>query len=175
MKLEEARRTFVDEWGKLGAAWGINRTMAQIHALLLAHAEPMDTDTIMERLVISRGNANMNLRALMDWGLVVKTVRPGVRREFYEAEKDVWKMARSIAAQRRKRELEPLMRVLEAASEVEPGSGDAAEVREFRRTMKEIHGFGAKAGRILDLVQRLDQSSFLGRLMALLKPGASSQ
>ena len=171
MKLEEARRAFVDEWGKLGAAWGINRTMGQIHALLLAHSGPMDTDAIMEHLVISRGNANMNLRALIDWGLVSKSTRPGVRREFYEAEKDVWKMARAIAAQRRKRELEPLMRVLESASSVEPGSGDAAEVREFRRTMKEIQGFGTKAGRIFDLIQRLDQPSFLGRLMGLLKPG----
>ena len=169
MKLEEARRAFVDEWGKLGAAWGINRTMAQIHALLLAHAGPMDTDAIMDRLTISRGNANMNLRALMDWGLVTKTTRPGVRREFYEAEKDVWKMARAIAAQRRRRELEPLMRVLEAASAVEPGSDDAVEVREFRKTMKEIQGFGTKAGRIFDLIQKLDQTSFLTRLMGLLR------
>jgi DNA-binding transcriptional regulator GbsR (MarR family) len=172
MKLEEARRTFVDEWGKLGAAWGINRTMAQIHALLLAHAEPMDTDEIMEQLIISRGNANMNLRALMEWGLVVKLVRPGVRREFYAAEKDVWKMARAVAAQRRRRELEPLMRVLEDVSEISPGTDDdLAEVREFRRTMREIQGFGAKAGKVLDLMQRIDQSSFLTRLMGLLKAG----
>lgn len=172
MKLEESRQAFIDEWGKLGAAWGISRTMAQIHALLLAHPGPMDTDTIMEKLVISRGNANMNLRALMDWDLVVKINHPGVRREFYAAEKDVWKMARSIAAQRRKRELEPLMRVLEQAMEIETGKAeDPAEVREFRKTLREIQGFGTRAGRLLDLIQRLDQSSFFTRLMGLLKSG----
>jgi DNA-binding transcriptional regulator GbsR (MarR family) len=172
MKLEEAKQAFVDEWGKLGAAWGISRTMAQIHALLLTSSKPMDTDTIMEKLVISRGNANMNLRALMDWGLAMKTTQPGVRREFYTAEKDVWKMARAIASQRRRRELQPLMRLLEEAIEVEPGQGDdPAELREFRRTLREIQGFGSKAGRLLDLMQRLDQSSFLTRLMGLLKTG----
>jgi DNA-binding transcriptional regulator GbsR (MarR family) len=146
--------------------------MAQIHALLLAHPGPMDTDTIMDKLVISRGNANMNLRALMDWDLVVKTIQPGVRREFYAAEKDVWKMARAIAAQRRKRELEPLLRVLDLAIEIDPGkSDDPSEVREFRKTLREIQGFGTKAGKALDLVQRLDQSSFLTRLMGLLKAG----
>lgn len=106
----------------------------------------------------------------LDWDLVVKINHPGVRREFYAAEKDVWKMARSIAAQRRKRELEPLMRVLEQAMAIETEKAeDPAQVRDFRKTLREIQGFGTRAGRLLDLIQRLDQSSFFTRLMGLLK------
>ena len=72
MNLEEAKNKFIQSWGTLGSQWGINRTMSQIHALLLVSAEPLSAEDVMEQLNISRGNANMNLRALMDWGLVTK-------------------------------------------------------------------------------------------------------
>ncbi len=70
MKLEAAKQEFINSWGVLGTQWGISRTMAQIHALLLVTPDPIHAEAIMEQLQISRGNANMNLRDLMDWGLV---------------------------------------------------------------------------------------------------------
>ena len=90
--LTQARDEFVAEWGAMGSAWGINRTMAQIHALLITTPGPMTTDEIMEYLKISRGNAHGNLRELVSWGLVRGVIRKGERREYFEAEKDVWKM-----------------------------------------------------------------------------------
>lgn len=170
MKLSEARHAFIQAWGTLGAEWGINRTMAQIHALLLTSPGPLDTETILEELQISRGNASTNLRALVDWGLVTREIRPGVRREFFAAEKDVWEMARAIAVQRRRREFDPLMRVLDASLDVEPDHGaSAAEVEEFRRTIHDIHEVGSLVSRLFDLVVLLDQSTFLEPLLALLK------
>lgn len=169
MKLEDAKHSFVQAWGTLGAEWGINRTMAQIHALLLASPEPLDTETIMEQLQVSRGNANTNLRALVDWGLVAREIRPGVRREFFVAEKDVWEIARAIAVQRRKRELDPLMRVIDSTLEIDPDSGSPAEIEEFQRVVHSIYELGTKASRLLDMVLLLDQSAFFKPLVSLLK------
>lgn len=100
---------FVALWGDMGSAWGINRTMAQLHALLYATEEPLDTDTLMARLGISRGNANTNLRALLGWGLVRKVPRDGSRKDFFEAEKDVWEITRRILEHREARELRPVL------------------------------------------------------------------
>jgi DNA-binding transcriptional regulator GbsR (MarR family) len=164
MGLKEARQRFVDEWGRLGTSWGVSRTMAQVHALLLTAAAPMDTDQVMEKLMISRGNANMNLRALMDWGLITRTVQPGVRREFFTAEKDIWKVARAIASQRRRRELDPLVQTLQQLADVEASRGDdPAEVRQFQKTVRDIMSVGGKVSRALDLFQKLDGSAFLER------------
>src|SRR5207244_10194716 len=90
--LQQARDQFVSQWGTIGSAWGINRTMAQIHALLITAPAPLSTDQIMEDLKVSRGNAHANLRDLVSWGLIRSVVRKGERKEFFEAEKNVWKM-----------------------------------------------------------------------------------
>jgi len=172
VSLSQARTSFVDSWGKLGLEWGINRAMGQIHALLLSSSRSLDAEEIMGELSISRGNANTNLRALMDWGLVSRDYRPGMRREFFSAEKDVWRMARLIAERRRRKELDPLLTLLESLAKIEPSRGeDPAEVRQFQRTIRDIQGFGQKASRILDLLQRLDENAFIARLMSLLKAG----
>ena len=103
----EAVEQFILYWGEMAPAWGINKTMAQIHALLYAESEAMDTDAIMARLDVSRGNANMNLRSLETWGLVSRVSRPGSRKDFYTAEKDVWEIAALIIRERRHRDLAP--------------------------------------------------------------------
>ena len=103
---------FVLLWGEMASHWGINRTMAQIHALLYAAAEPLDTDAIMDRLQISRGNANMNLRALVDWSLVRKTSQPGSRKDFFVAESDVWTITTTIIEERQRREVKPVQHAL---------------------------------------------------------------
>ena len=88
MEVTEGKEKFVQAWGTLGTQWGINRTMAQVHALLLISKESLCADEIMEDLKISRGNANTNIRALIDWGLVYKKLKPGERKEFFVAEKE---------------------------------------------------------------------------------------
>ena len=107
-RYQEALNRFILFWGEMASRWGINRTMAQIHALLYVVEEPLDTDQIMERLQISRGNANMNLRSLMNWNLIRKVHQPGSRKDFYVAEKDVWKITTQIIRERERREIKPV-------------------------------------------------------------------
>ena len=110
---QRALDEFVLLWGEMASHWGINRTMAQIHALLYASDQPLDTDEIMDRLQISRGNANMNLRALVDWNLVRKTHQLGSRKDFFVAESDVWTITTTIIEERQRREIKPVQRALD--------------------------------------------------------------
>jgi DNA-binding transcriptional regulator GbsR (MarR family) len=110
---QEALERFVLFWGEMASSWGINRTMAQIHALLYGSEEPLDTDAIMERLQISRGNANMNLHSLINWNLVRKVHQPGSRKDFFAAEKDVWEITARIIREREKREIKPVVEQLQ--------------------------------------------------------------
>lgn len=111
--LAGARDEFVAQWGAMGTAWGINRTMAQIHALLITVPGSMTTDEIMADLKISRGNAHGNLRELISWGLVRNVIRKGERKEYFEAEKDAWKMFCIIMRERSRREIRPAISVLQ--------------------------------------------------------------
>ncbi|MEX2218476.1 MAG: MarR family transcriptional regulator [Phycisphaerales bacterium] len=107
--LREAQDRFVSAWGQMGAAWGISRTMAEVHALLYITGQPMNTDDIMDRLQISRGNASMSLRALLDWGVVQRSHKRGDRKEYFTAEQDVWTLFRAIVRERMKREVDPVL------------------------------------------------------------------
>ena len=102
MEFEEAREKYIHAWGALGSSWGINRTMAQIHALLLVSTEPISTEDIMDELQVSRGNANMNIRTLIDWGLAKKIVKSGERRDFFITEKDIWELGVQVVKERKK-------------------------------------------------------------------------
>lgn len=115
---QEALRRFIVFWGEMASNWGINRTMAQIHALLYVAEEPLDTDAIMERLDISRGNANMNLRSLIGWSLVRKVHQAGSRKDFYTAEKDVWEITAQIIKERERREIQPVVQQLQACRDL---------------------------------------------------------
>ena len=142
MELIEGKSKFIESWGKLGTYWGINRTMAQIHALLLISPEPVCAETVMQNLHISRGNANMNLRALLDWGLVHKVLKPGERKEFFEAEKEMWKIFRQVIHHRRKKELDPMMQVLEDISTVK---AECPASEEFCNVVQDLKNFSKKA------------------------------
>jgi DNA-binding transcriptional regulator GbsR (MarR family) len=96
----------------MGQTWGINRTMAEIHALLYIVAQPLCTDDVMERLHISRGNASMSLRALCDWGIIRRMHKRGDRKEFFESLSDVWEMFSIIAAERKRREMDPVLETI---------------------------------------------------------------
>ena len=168
MSLAEAKNEFIRAWGQFGVEWGINRTMARIHALLLASTEPLDTDRVMADLGVSRGHANTNLRGLVEWGVVRRVHRPGVRKDLYEAEKDMWEVARRVAERRRSRELDPMLRAVSKLADVKAARGeDAAEARAFTRTLKDITRVGKDAGRLLGLVTSLDRGGFFGRILRL--------
>lgn len=108
-EITHAQDLFIGAWGKMGSAWGISRTMAEVHALLYISGEPQCTDDVMDRLQISRGNASMSLRSLEDWGLIHRVHKRGDRKDYFEAEDDVWTMFRTIMRERKKRELDPIV------------------------------------------------------------------
>jgi len=168
MKLEEAKQQFIQSWGVLGTQWGINRTMAQIHALLLVAPEPMSADEIMEQLQISRGNANMNIRDLMTWGIVEKVLKPGERREFFTAEKDIWKVAMRIIKERKRRELDPMIDIMEQIKEID-GDRKDAESKQFIETVTQIQKFARQADKALDGLIKADEHWFSGTLLKLFK------
>ena len=111
--VEAARNLFIRRWGEMAASWGISRTMAEIHALLYMATEPLCTDDIMEQLAVSRGSASMNLRELVNWGLIRRTHRRGDRKEYFDAERDVWQMFETITRERRRREVEPILETID--------------------------------------------------------------
>jgi HTH-type transcriptional regulator, glycine betaine synthesis regulator len=107
-----AQDTFIRRWGEMGQTWGINRTMAEIHALLYINGLPLCTDDVMARLNISRGNASMSLRSLCDWGIIRRIHKRGERREYFESLSDVWEMFSIIAAERKRREMDPVLETI---------------------------------------------------------------
>ena len=114
--LAEGRQEFIELWGDMGARWGVPRSMTELHALLYIIGTPMNTDEIMKQLSISRGNASMTLRTLLDWGIITRTHRPDDRKDYYIAEQDVWKLFATVARARKRRELEPLTARLNSLS-----------------------------------------------------------
>ncbi len=109
---QQLEMTFIESWGRMGSVWGISRTMAEVHALLYITGDPLCTDDVMERLEISRGNASMSLRALLDWGIISRAHKRGDRKEYFVAEQDVWAIFRAIVRERKKREVDPLLGAL---------------------------------------------------------------
>lgn len=105
--LRKVQDQFILEWGRMSSSWGINRTMAQIHALLFVSGRALEVNEIMERLQISRGNASMNLRELMDWGIVQRFRRPGDRKDTYESDHDPYQMFLRVTRERKRREIDP--------------------------------------------------------------------
>ena len=144
-ELKIARREFVDLWGQMAEHWGINRTMAQIHALLMISAEPITADQIMDELQISRGNVSMNLRDLINWGIVRRTSLAGDRRDFFVTEADIWTMFHEIIRERKKRELDPVVTRLDEcllhAGRKPENPTDRAAHEAFVRRVNELRDF----------------------------------
>jgi DNA-binding transcriptional regulator GbsR (MarR family) len=164
MKYQEAKEKYIQAWGSLGSSWGVNRTMAQIHALLMISTKPLSTEDIMEELKISRGNANMNLRALLDWGIADKVLVPGDRKEYFQSDKDPMHLAVQVARERKRRELEPILKIL---SEVQDAQGEGPEVKEFNKVTKDLHKFAEQAESVLNVFIKSNQNWFfkiLGKL-----------
>lgn len=162
MEFKEAKNKFIQTWGALGSQWGINKTMAQIHALLMVSPEALSMEDIMSELLISRGNASMNLRALMDWGIVYKEYKSGERKEFFTAEKDLDELAVKIAKERSKREIKPALKVLKDVSSID--ATQSVETKHFVEKTNELYDFVLKADNMIDKVTEF-QDNWIGRLV----------
>ncbi|WP_435016840.1 GbsR/MarR family transcriptional regulator [Tundrisphaera sp. TA3] len=131
MELTPASKKFVLHWGEMGQAWGINRTMAQVHALLFVAPEALDAEEISLSLDVSRSNVSTSLRELITWGVVRRVHIIGDRRDRFEALKDVMETFRVIMAERRRREMDPTIALLEhCVEEAKAGGPDEAYTRE---------------------------------------------
>ena len=166
MDWQEGKGKFLQAWGALGSEWGINRTMAQIHALLMISPQSLSADAVMEDLKISRGNANMNLRALMDWGLVYKELRAGDRKEYFVAEKDIWKVVRQIIINRKKKELDPMLKVLEEINNIDEST---PEGEALAKAVRDLKVFSSKADSTLEMLVKADSNWFVGTFMKMIK------
>ncbi len=168
MKLKEAKQQFIQHWGVFGSQWGINKTMAQLHALLLVSEKPLSTDNIMEELSISRGNANTNIRELMDWELVQKITIAGDRKEYFTAEKDIWQVATKVLYRRKKKELDPIVKVLSQLTDIE-GDGRSVEIKAFKDTVQDIEKLAKQLQRTVDIVIKAKENWFWGKFVRLFK------
>jgi DNA-binding transcriptional regulator GbsR (MarR family) len=138
-QLRVSQDLFIRRWGEMGQTWGINRTMAEIHALLYIGGIPQCTDDVMERLNISRGNASMSLRALCGWGIIRRLHKRGERREYFESLTDVWEIFSIIATERKRREMDPVLETIKQCQQMlgEGALGKSAAQQEAVRLTRE--------------------------------------
>ena len=116
---------FILHWGEMGTRWGINRTVAQVHALLFLSPKPLPADEISTTLAVARSNVSTSLRELQGWGIVRVVHVLGDRRDHFETFKDVWEIFRIVAEERKRREIDPTLRVVsECVQDVKASPGD---------------------------------------------------
>lgn len=168
MKLPPLTQRFVLHFGEMGSRWGINRTVGQIYALLYVSAQPLNADEIGEALGFSRSNVSMGLKELQSWNLVRLIHRPQDRREYFQAPEDVWAIFRTLANERRKREVDPTLSMLREALMEQPGTAEDIHAQE---RMKQMHQFIELMTNWLDDVQKMDSET----LASLMQMGAKVQ
>ena len=151
MKYEEAKDKFISTWGVLGSSWGINKAMAQIHALLWISPEALSMEDIMEELQISRGNTSMNVRQLIDWGIVYKETKAGDSKEYFASEKNVQELARQVAKERSKREIKPVIRILKEVSSIKEDE-ESEKTKELIKQTKALYELTNSMDKMLDKV-----------------------
>jgi len=166
MEFIEAKQQFISTWGELGCNWGICRTMGHIHALLLISPESLSAEEIMEDLQISRGNANMNLRALMDWGLVYRSSKPGERKDFYKGEKDFWNVFRKTLKKRKEKELAPMLDMIKSISAVKC---QCAASTEFSKVVNDLSMISSAADKSLDKMLNSESNLLLNAFVRVMR------
>jgi DNA-binding transcriptional regulator GbsR (MarR family) len=168
MDLSDVARKFVVHWGEMGSAWGVNRTVAQIHALLFFHGRPLHAEDIAETLGVARSNVSTSLKELSNWNLIRSTHVLGDRRDYFETSQDVWELFRIVVRERKEREFDPTTRML-AELVAQPGfaqeSPDAQD--RVRETLRLMEALGSWSDEMLRLSP--------GTLEKVLRMGASIQ
>ena len=168
MNLSPLIQNFVLHFGEMGSRWGINRTVGQIYALLYVSEKPLNADEIADTLAFSRSNVSMGLKELSSWQLVRLQHLPNDRREYFSTPEDIWAIFRTLADQRRKREIDPTLTILRDLLVAVPANSD--EVHAQKR-MKEMHDLIELVTRWFDDIQRLDTDT----LVQLMNLGAKAQ
>ena len=162
--LSAPKKQFILHWGEMGARWGINRTVAQIHALLHVSAEPLTAEEIADTLKVARSNVSNSLRELQGWGLVRGVYLFGDRRQHFESIKDVWEMFRIILDQRKRREIDPTMDVLrKCIADLKTGDEKDAYTRE---RLEEIYQFFADVDALYSDVRQFPVATLRGLVKA---------
>ena len=164
--LAEAKVQFIHLWGVSGSGWGVSKTLAQVHALLLVSPAALSTEDIMEQLTISRGNASMTVRELIGWGLIYKELRPGERREFFVAEKDMLQVTRCIIRARKRRELDQMKRSLDQLAAL-PGDPADADYRAFHTALSDIQQLATVSDKLLTRLMQAEKSWFWNTFLKL--------
>src|SRR5271165_1029673 len=164
--LSKVNRQYILHWGEMGTRWGINRTVAQIHALLFLSPTPLTAEEIAETLSVARSNVSTSVRELETWGLVRPVHVLGDRREHYESMKDVWEMFRLVIEQRKRREIDPTREILRRClAELDPKEPGAEYTRERLEAMA---GFFEAVTELYDQMKRLPT----GTVRKMLRIGA---
>jgi DNA-binding transcriptional regulator GbsR (MarR family) len=164
MKLDEGRHKFIQAWGSLGSSWGISKSMAQIHALLLSSPNGLSAEEIMEEVQLSRGNVNTNVRELINWRLVRKETVLGERKEFFIALHDVHSIAQNIMEERKRREIEPVRRLLNElkAAQLE---GNTEDVKHFQTLITDLADFVSQMENLTNLMTKINTNTYMKKLI----------
>ena len=152
-------RKFILHWGEMGTKWGINRTVAQIHALLFIWPQPLNAEQIAQTLSVARSNVSTSLRELQGWGIIRTVHRLGDRCDYFQALDDVWEMYRIVADERKRREIDPTLELLrQCVAESKRAKADA----HAHRRLSELLRFVETISAWYDQVSRLPKSAFMG-------------
>jgi DNA-binding transcriptional regulator GbsR (MarR family) len=164
--LPAAIRRFVLQWGDMGGQWGVNRSVSQIHALLYLSDRPQTADEIAETLSMARSNVSNSIKELQGWGLIRRVPVMGDRRDYFEADTDIWSVAAKIVAGRKERELDPALAALSAC--VAEAEGDPAIAAAARKRLSEMRDFTRAVSGWYDQMAAVPQP----KLMMLIRLGA---
>jgi len=160
MKSTHSLDIFIEGWGRLGQSWGISKVMAEIHALLYVSRDPLTLEEMSDKLMTSRSNISLNVRGLVDLGVVKKVIVRGERKDYYTAEDDIGKVAKLLAFAKKRKELDPAMEIVDhAINQLDPGANEAEEAEfvierlsELKRHMDFVNAiFHAFVGAEIDL------------------------
>lgn len=139
-QFDSIKHNFIQQWGTLGSNWGMNKTFAQVHGLLMVSDQPLSTDDVMNELHISRGNAHANLKELLKWGLAKLEYIQGERKDYYVGIKDPWRMFYQITKERQRREIDPMLDILEDCIS-QSKTIKTSEAKEFSKQLSEVNDF----------------------------------
>ncbi|MFB6346626.1 MAG: GbsR/MarR family transcriptional regulator, partial [bacterium] len=154
VEVSDRAEQFILHWGEMGTRWGINRTVAQVHALLYVWPEPLDTQTIADTLSVSRSNVSNSLKELESWGIVDVVQKMGDRKDYYETMEDVWEMFRIITAERKKREIDPTLSVLRECTQ---GDNEAEGRDQYAlERLTELRDFMEQGAGVCEDIQNMD-------------------
>ncbi len=155
-QLTSAQEKFILHWGTMGIQWGINRTVAQIHALLFVSPKPLPADEITDVLQVARSNVSSSLRELQAWGIIRTVSVIGDRRDHFESVRDVWELFRIVLEERKRREFDPTLALLrECVADLEKSKEDSFT----RERLSELLGFFETMGAWFDQVRKLPISA----------------